>query len=149
MKTPVKSSFIEFAQQRSEWIDLHCVTRGESQLCVKCGTRVEYIGAFLSVHDASFDSGCAGPGGVVRLVVPFCPQCEERPALAGCIHEHIGEMMKPLMEWRINAHLLTELLREIDLPVLNGGYMYNARDVRAWLHAKVKEMEKLASFFSS
>ncbi len=72
---------------RMKWIADHCVSDGDFQLCKTCSSKVEIIGAYMSIHDPRFGDTCAGSGRVVRLVIPFCPHCETRPNEYGCLHE--------------------------------------------------------------
>lgn len=72
---------------RTKWIADNCRTDGEFQVCVKCGSKVEIISAYMSVHDLRFGDLCAGSGRVMRLVIPFCPNCEPAPNESGCLHE--------------------------------------------------------------
>jgi hypothetical protein len=87
MQTPHKITLKDFAERRTAWIEEHGVTEGEFQNCRKCGAHVEIVGAYMSLHDPRFP-GCVGRGKVLRLVVPFCPQCEARPEESGCSHDN-------------------------------------------------------------
>jgi hypothetical protein len=93
MQTPVRVSLLEFALKRNEWVKAHCLTDGDRQLCVNCKTPIEIISAYISIHDARFGNHCAGPGAVIRLVVPFCPKCEAKPQERGCLHEDLSQWL--------------------------------------------------------
>jgi|HubBroStandDraft_1064217.scaffolds.fasta_scaffold142217_2 hypothetical protein len=151
MKTPTHTSYEEFVLKRTEWIKAHCITDGERQLCVRCTTPIEIIGAYLSIHDKRFDH-CAGPGHVVRLVVPYCPRCEEQPEARGCLHDDIPVIGLGGLttEWQIQLNLLRQLLEECDGPqlVLNGSWIRDTADLKQWLRAKIEEAETLGVFFS-
>jgi hypothetical protein len=48
----------------------------------------EIVCADVSIHDSRFER-CTGSGIVARVIVPFCPECEDRPADSGCFHEAV------------------------------------------------------------
>ena len=85
MNTPEKISCEEFLRQRQAFID-RCDKQGEAVLCPVCRSWIRFVGAYLSIHDARLEN-CAGYGKVLRLVVPYCPQCETQPSDRGCLHE--------------------------------------------------------------
>ena len=73
-----------------KWIAAHCEDRDGLQVCKKTGRPTEIIPAYLSIHDERF-TDCVGWGRVLRLAVPFCPDCEPRPADSGCLHGYKDE----------------------------------------------------------
>ena len=86
MRTPIRVTLDEFAAERMDWIKQKCVTDGALQRCKECGVVIEIVPAFISMHDARFET-CAGPGTVMRLAIPYCPKCEDKPENYGCVHE--------------------------------------------------------------
>ena len=85
MQTPERISLSEFLKERQTFVDA-CEKQGEAVLCSKCRTWVEYVGAFVSIHDARFER-CSGYGRCIRMIIPYCPNCEPRPSERGCLHE--------------------------------------------------------------
>jgi hypothetical protein len=74
----------EFFDARLKFVQ-SCATQGEYVLCPKCSQPLEFVSAWLSIHDARFPE-CAGWGKVCRAVIPYCPRCEEKPDDRGCLH---------------------------------------------------------------
>lgn len=53
--------------------------------CISCDTEIKEMVAYVSIHFAEFPD-CAGDGAVIRMRLPYCPQCEEWPSFEGCLH---------------------------------------------------------------
>jgi hypothetical protein len=55
--------------------------------CVRChGVPMTKL-VYFSLHTEEFGDHCAGPGEVIRLLVPYCLACGDgEPADRGCIH---------------------------------------------------------------
>jgi hypothetical protein len=96
LKTPQRVTLEEFSKMRMDWIATNCrlvfdpFAPGDQngfQVCRKCGGNVGIVGAYVALHDLRFGLACAGSGKVLRMAIPYCPRCEERPAEQGCIHE--------------------------------------------------------------
>jgi len=86
-------------------------------VCVKCGARILYKSAVLSLHAIEFGDGCAGWGQVMEMDIPYCPTCEPEPELSGCIHReypsyvesHAERLAKTGREdYRTGLRMLTE-----------------------------------------
>lgn len=83
MLTPKRARAIDFLLERERWIRGHI----DNGCCRACGSAIEFVQAFMSIHDARFE-GCVGPGQVVRVAIPFCSFCEDKaPDEQGCFHE--------------------------------------------------------------
>ncbi len=73
-----------------------CVSPSERQVtCAHCGGDIHRVRGMLLLHDERFGDACAGPGRALRMDIPFCPQCEARPAEFGCIHLPEPDMQLP------------------------------------------------------
>ena len=90
MRTPSRISASEFSQSLKHFLDYSCVLHHHTLCCARCGTPIGYIRASLLLHGAA----CRACGSVETTVenrawntmVPYCPNCEERPAEHGCLH---------------------------------------------------------------
>ena len=110
MKTPTKITLEEFGRTNTAYLADRCARRDITDdlghvhqvplvtgalvsmkpryICQNCGAEIQYVLTYLSVHDSPFADVCAGTGRVMRMPIPYCPNCEERPALHGCLHAH-------------------------------------------------------------
>lgn len=76
MKTPDRGTYEEYRAS--------CLAYENG--CPKCGAAASMILAYVSVHSIWFAGRCVGEGKVDRLIIPYCPQCEQMPDKSGCIH---------------------------------------------------------------
>src|SRR5262245_55035828 len=99
MKTPSLVTFNELCELVVSWMVSHAdieetnvdlldgrglLVRGRFK-CTKCQTAILRCSVYYSLHASDFP-GCAGPGHVIVVPIPYCPQCETRPEENGCIH---------------------------------------------------------------
>lgn len=89
MDAPEKIRAIDFLLEREKWIHDHL----DNGCCRHCGSTIEFVQAFISVHDVRFE--CAGNGKVVRVALPYCPFCEDSvPKTTGCFHEELSMFVR-------------------------------------------------------
>jgi len=54
--------------------------------CRTCGERIMQTTLYISIHIKEFKT-CAGPGRVLTVNFPYCPNCEGEPRTArACVH---------------------------------------------------------------
>jgi hypothetical protein len=90
MRTPSRVSASEFSQSLKDFLIHSCILSHHSLYCAICGAPIVYVRAALLLHDAA----CPACGSVDTTVenrawntmVPYCPNCEEKPAQRGCLH---------------------------------------------------------------
>lgn len=86
MDAPEKLRAIDFLIEREKWIRAHI----QDGCCRHCGSTIQFVQAFISVHDNRFVE-CVGNGQVVRVAVPYCSYCEDSvPKTAGCFHDDVS-----------------------------------------------------------
>lgn len=77
---------LELDKAIAEHVDANYVVEDDQYHCRKCDARIEYARGEIAVHDRRFP-GCAGPGRVLDVPLPYCPKCEGPPTeLRGCVH---------------------------------------------------------------
>ncbi len=84
MKTPTKITLEEFLRRSQAYLLDDCMP--ERYICTKCSRQIETVTASVSIHDSPFPHQCVGTGNVVKMPIPYCPNCEACPALSGCLH---------------------------------------------------------------
>jgi hypothetical protein len=92
MQTPVKVSLDQYLHARREFLAQKTVTSRVTGLlvCAECGLRIRAQAATLEVH--GLDLGiCEGQRDTMNTAVPYCPRCEEVPAVRGCVHRYLPE----------------------------------------------------------
>lgn len=81
---------VVFQQTMSEGIAARYekkVGAGENFFCKQCGAMVMQATCAVSLHAREFGDLCAGSGKVVRVALPYCPQCEGEPTrTTTCVH---------------------------------------------------------------
>lgn len=50
--------------------------RAKYSYCKTCGSRIKQTTCHVSIHIKEFEPVCAGPGEVVKINYPYCPQCD-------------------------------------------------------------------------
>jgi len=55
-------------------------------LCIRCKAALQAVHTRVSEHYREFGDGCAGGGETIRVSLPYCANCDERPTIGGCIH---------------------------------------------------------------
>lgn len=85
MHTPEKMSLDLWNQVFLDYLCLECSNENGKAHQHKCGKTLSGQPAAISIHTNLF-SDCAGQGRVIWIAVPYCQDCEERPAGSGCIH---------------------------------------------------------------
>lgn len=68
------------------------LVREGGEFCRSCGAANEHREVYVSLHASEFGI-CAGPGAVLRIMLPYCPKCEREDTrtvfaneIRGCIH---------------------------------------------------------------
>lgn len=84
---PAKLSPEEFGR----FIKEHVISRydkvEERLVCRSCGSVIQQITCYVSIHTSLFADQCAGFGEVKRFPLPYCPKCEGEPKTTStCIH---------------------------------------------------------------
>lgn len=96
MDTPKRLSMTETLSAFSAWYRDHCRTLAGLRItCIHCGTEIHRVRGYMLLHDEQFGESCAGPGRALRMEIPFCPVCENRPGEYGCIHMPAADMNLP------------------------------------------------------
>lgn len=96
MKTPTKVSLAHAVLAVDHFLDRETIT-GEQRgiihgpqrhgtFCRTCARPIDTVVAYMTIHDTRFEPECAGSGRVIKMLIPFCPECEERPDERGCVH---------------------------------------------------------------
>ena len=88
MEAPVKGlSPEDLVKKFEDHIKDHYEKVNGVNVCKKCGTRVEQVTCYISVHSKMFSS-CTGGGEVKQVPLPYCPKCEGVPKnTSTCMHE--------------------------------------------------------------
>ncbi|MBA7676652.1 hypothetical protein ES703_84896 [subsurface metagenome] len=67
--------------------------------CRKCGSRTLRTNCHVSIHLKEFGPLCAGPGKVIKINYPYCPNCDGKIDYAqACFHVGIGEMVPAMIK---------------------------------------------------
>jgi hypothetical protein len=85
VKPPERRTFEQFLADAREWEDEHVTYSDGVLICIQCRSRILERTAYLSIHDSPFGN-CGGRGQVLKVSLPFCPECEAPPELYGCLH---------------------------------------------------------------
>ena len=89
MGAPLKGLSREaFNQYINDYIDKKCKTKEGQKMffCQVCDSKIQQTTCFVSIHLLK-ESGCKGPGKVVKLPLPYCPLCEGEPKnTSTCVH---------------------------------------------------------------
>lgn len=84
MRTPERISADQFVRDFVKFSGEQVFEDGSIR-CRTCKTPGEVAGVYLTIHTAEFAT-CAGPGSVLRVLIPYCPKCEPAPNATGCVH---------------------------------------------------------------
>jgi len=87
VKAPQRVSFEQFIRDLRDWREDRTCEDGIT--CRHCDEPIAERIVYLSIHDSRFEA-CAGPGQVLKVVLPYCPSCEELDR-AGCLHIPLTE----------------------------------------------------------
>jgi hypothetical protein len=86
VRTPFRPTATEFSDSLKDFLDVCCALRGNTLCCRVCGTPIRHVQAALSIHNSA-SGGCEElEQRVWNTVVPYCPECEEKPEERGCLH---------------------------------------------------------------
>ena len=87
MQTPKRFMLEGFYQARAVFLRDQCVTNAATGrvLCRGCGGRIKAVPATIEIHELA-DGQCRGQGEQFEAGVPYCPCCEDLPAMTGCVH---------------------------------------------------------------
>jgi hypothetical protein len=88
VRTPTRIIWNQFQASVRTFYDGCCrqVTTSERPVCRKCSAEIATIVAFMAVDDERLRDSCAAPGRTWQLPIPYCPRCEDKLAIHGCIH---------------------------------------------------------------
>jgi hypothetical protein len=90
LQTPHHVSVDTFVADKASFLLTACLDYANKQLhCSQCGTRINWVAAFISAHRVAEE--CVGTGKIVQVDIPYCPQCEETPYMRGCLHVRDGQ----------------------------------------------------------
>jgi len=63
--------------------------------CKTCGTPIENVTAYVSIHMAAFGDSHAGGGECRWIPIPYCPKCETKPTDKECYTcVHVGPVFE-------------------------------------------------------
>ena len=120
MNAPQQCPANQFNRLVDDWLVAHAtkITRvadAGDYVCRTCGTRIEWVRTYMSIHVAGFT--CAGFGEVENPTIPCCRQCEPNPVVTGCLHIplHSDEIQAPSPRKSVVTRA-TEWLRRTLLP---------------------------------
>jgi hypothetical protein len=90
MRTPSRISASEFSQSLKDFLNHSCILSHHRLYCAMCGTPIVYVRASLLLHEAACPV-CVSVASIMEnrawnTMVPYCPNCEEKPAEHGCLH---------------------------------------------------------------
>lgn len=61
--------------------------RDDKYYCYKCGGLIKQTLCYVSIHLKIFEPTCAGPGKVLKINFPFCPNCDaDLEYVTACYH---------------------------------------------------------------
>lgn len=86
MQTPRKMTLDELRAAMERYRNEECSQGPGGLRRHKCGAVLRAVLVYLSIHDSPFQGTCAGSGRVARILIPYCPYCEEKPDEYGCLH---------------------------------------------------------------
>lgn len=95
--------------------------REDGYYCKQCGSKILQTVCYVSLHATEFEPAHAGPGSVVNINYPYCPNCDgEVDHAMACYHAPIltatliGLGKKNLVEEKKGGDAYGFLLRQID-----------------------------------
>ena len=90
MQTPHHVSVDRFIASKALFLMTACFGYGDKQPhCSQCGACIKWEVAFISAHRIAEE--CVGTGTIVKVDIPYCPGCEEKPYVRGCFHVRDGQ----------------------------------------------------------
>ena len=96
MHTPKRMTLAQTQVQISEFFGLRCRrTSPKGIVCMRCGSEILRVRAFMSLHDERFGDACIGPARAWRMEIPYCTVCDEPPSRYGRIHMSQAELNLP------------------------------------------------------
>jgi hypothetical protein len=86
VRTPYRITAAEFSDSLKNFLDVCCALRGNTLCCTVCETPIQHVRAALSIHNSAGGDCEVLEQRVWNTVVPYCPECEEKPEEQGCLH---------------------------------------------------------------
>lgn len=94
MRTPSGIAASEFSDSLKHFLDHCCVLNRHTLCCLVCGSPILHVRATLWIHEATCP-GCSDlEHKVWNTTIPYCPRCEEKPALRGCLYLSLPAIAK-------------------------------------------------------
>jgi hypothetical protein len=85
VRTPSGMTTSEFSDSLKHFLD-HCCVLNRRTLCwLACGSPILHVRATLWIHEATCPGYSDLEHRVWNTTIPYCPGCEEKPALRGCL----------------------------------------------------------------
>jgi hypothetical protein len=75
------SARVEVERVRAEIRDFEAANyekKAGRTVCKKCSRPIQLTTLFVSVHDARVKGTCADRKQVIKLMLPYCPQCDRK-----------------------------------------------------------------------
>ena len=98
MRTPSRISASEFSQSLKDFLNHSCILSHHRLYCAMCGTPIVYVRASLQLHRALCPAcgsvASTGRNGAWNTMFPYCPNCEEKPEVHGCLHPPEGSVSR-------------------------------------------------------